>query len=52
MRSPKLYERKLNAHNGLALAIDWHPEGRYLASGGRDKVIKVQYFIFLFWDNF
>lgn len=40
LRSPKMYERKLNAHNGLALTVDWHPDGRYLASGGRDKVIK------------
>eukprot|EP00158_Paraphelidium_tribonemae_P008057 Partr_v1_DN28451_c2_g1_i4_m42155 putative WD repeat domain 24 len=43
IRMPKMYEKKLSAHSGLVLAIDWHPDGRYLASGGRDKVIK-------FWD--
>lgn len=41
MRAPKIYEKKLSAHNGLVLSIDWHPEGRYLASGGRDKLIKI-----------
>lgn len=41
MRNPKIYEKKLSAHNGLALTIDWHPGGRFLASGGRDRVIKI-----------
>jgi WD40 repeat protein len=41
LRQPSMYERKLNAHQGLALAIDWHPDGRHVATGGRDKVIKV-----------
>jgi WD40 repeat protein len=27
----------------LALTLDWHPDGRVIASGGRDKIIK-------FWD--
>ena len=36
-----MYERKINAHNGLALTLDWHPDGRYLVSGGRDKMIKI-----------
>lgn len=38
---PKIYEKKLNAHNGLALTIDWHQDGRYLLSGGRDRMIKI-----------
>lgn len=42
MRSPKaIYDRKLSAHNGPCLTVDWHPTGRTLASGGRDKTIKV-----------
>ena len=41
MRQPKIYEKKLSAHTGLVLTIDWHSDGRYLASGGRDKVIKI-----------
>ncbi|KAG2177202.1 hypothetical protein INT43_007859 [Umbelopsis isabellina] len=42
MRNPKLiYERKVSAHNGPCLTVDWHPDGRTLASGGRDRTIKV-----------
>ncbi|KAI9143812.1 WD40-repeat-containing domain protein, partial [Paraphysoderma sedebokerense] len=41
IRNPSLYERKLNAHNGLALTVDYHPDGRLVASGGRDKMIKI-----------
>ncbi|CAO3626457.1 unnamed protein product [Cunninghamella blakesleeana] len=42
MRNPKaIYDRKLSAHNGPCLTVDWHPTGRTLASGGRDKTIKV-----------
>ncbi|KAG2220306.1 hypothetical protein INT45_009939 [Circinella minor] len=42
MRNPKaLYERKFSAHNGPCLTVDWHPSGRFVASGGRDKTIKV-----------
>lgn len=41
LRNPKIYERKLNAHNGPALALSWHADGRHLVTGGRDKVIKV-----------
>lgn len=41
LRNPKIYERKLNAHHGLALALDWHEDGRHLVTGGRDKIIKV-----------
>ncbi|KAI9596986.1 WD40-repeat-containing domain protein [Syncephalis fuscata] len=41
LRKPNIYERKLNAHYGLALTVDWHSDGRTLATGGRDKFIKV-----------
>lgn len=42
MRNPKaLYDRKVSAHNGPCLTVDWHPAGRLVASGGRDKTIKV-----------
>ncbi|KAI9245706.1 WD40-repeat-containing domain protein [Phascolomyces articulosus] len=42
MRNPKaLYDRKFSAHNGPCLTVDWHPSGRFVASGGRDKTIKV-----------
>ncbi|KAI9249009.1 WD40-repeat-containing domain protein [Sporodiniella umbellata] len=42
IRNPKaLYDRKLNAHNGPCLTVDWHPSGKLVASGGRDRTIKV-----------
>lgn len=41
LRSPAQYERKLNAHTGPGLSIDWHPTLDYVASGGRDKQIQV-----------
>ncbi|TPX70169.1 hypothetical protein SpCBS45565_g01981 [Spizellomyces sp. 'palustris'] len=41
IRYPTQYERKWSAHNGLALTVDWHPEGRWVASGGRDRQIKI-----------
>ncbi|KAI8065802.1 WD40-repeat-containing domain protein [Gongronella butleri] len=42
MRNPKaIYDRKVSAHNGPCLTVDWHPTGRLVATGGRDKTIKV-----------
>ncbi|KAG0749967.1 hypothetical protein G6F57_004287 [Rhizopus arrhizus] len=42
IRNPKaLYDRKLNAHNGPCLTVDWHPGGKLVASGGRDRTIKI-----------
>jgi WD40 repeat protein len=32
---------RYNAHNGPVLTVEWHSDGRLLASGGRDKAIKV-----------
>ncbi|KAI9349047.1 WD40-repeat-containing domain protein [Obelidium mucronatum] len=44
IRKPNEPERRWSAHFGLALTIDWHPDGNVFASAGRDKVIK-------FWDT-
>ncbi|RIA89227.1 WD40-repeat-containing domain protein [Glomus cerebriforme] len=41
IRKPSIHERKLNAHIGPVLAVDWHSDGRTIASGGRDKFIKI-----------
>ena len=32
---------KLNAHDKACHSIDWHPSGKYLASAGGDKQVKV-----------
>ncbi|KAL8783336.1 MAG: hypothetical protein Q9213_004711 [Squamulea squamosa] len=32
---------KLNAHEKTCYSIDWHPDGKHLASGGADKIVKV-----------
>ena len=32
---------KVNAHEKTCHSVDWHPNGRYLASGGADKNVKV-----------
>lgn len=32
---------KLNAHEKTCYSIDWHPDGKHLASGGADKNIKI-----------
>ncbi|CCJ28704.1 unnamed protein product [Pneumocystis jirovecii] len=45
IRKPNMYERKINAHSGLTLTLDWHPDGQHIATGGRDKMIKI-------WDMF
>ncbi|KAF0441277.1 WD40 repeat-like protein [Gigaspora margarita] len=41
LRKPNIYERRLNAHVGPVLAIDWNSDGKTIASGGRDKTIKI-----------
>jgi hypothetical protein len=40
-RKESIYERKINAHNGPAFSVDWHPDGKHCASGGRDRAVKV-----------
>lgn len=32
---------KINAHDKTCNAIDWHPDGKHLVSGGIDKTVKV-----------
>lgn len=32
---------KINAHEKTCHSIDWHPDGKHLASGGADKNVKV-----------
>jgi WD repeat-containing protein 24 len=41
LRAPATPERRINAHNGFVLSVDYHPSGRFLATGGRDRQIKV-----------
>ncbi|CAG8485904.1 5698_t:CDS:10 [Paraglomus brasilianum] len=41
IRRPNMFERRINAHLGAALAVDWHPDGHHIASCGRDRKIKV-----------
>ncbi|ODV83181.1 hypothetical protein CANARDRAFT_30272 [[Candida] arabinofermentans NRRL YB-2248] len=41
IRKPNSFERRLNAHTGPGLTLDWHPELDYIISGGRDKQIQV-----------
>lgn len=41
IRKPNSWERRINAHTGPALAIDWHPELEYVVTGGRDKQLQV-----------
>ncbi|KAK7537532.1 uncharacterized protein J3D65DRAFT_625922 [Phyllosticta citribraziliensis] len=37
-RAPKL---KLNAHDKTCYSIDWHPDGKHLASAGADKTVRI-----------
>ncbi|KAF9995966.1 WD repeat-containing protein 24, partial [Modicella reniformis] len=41
LRSPTTSEKKFMAHMGFVTSLDYHPSGRFLASGGRDRTIKV-----------
>ena len=40
-RKPNAPIVKINAHEKTCSSIDWHPDGKYLASGGADKNVKV-----------
>ena len=43
MRNTSRWERQFTAHGGPVFSIDWHPDERnWLASGGRDKLLKVK----------
>ncbi|KAF9581842.1 WD repeat-containing protein 24 [Lunasporangiospora selenospora] len=41
LRNASTCEKKFMAHMGFVTSLDFHPSGRFLASGGRDKTIKV-----------
>ncbi|CAJ0892174.1 1588_t:CDS:10, partial [Entrophospora sp. SA101] len=41
IRKPVVHLRKYNAHIGSVLSIDWSFDGRIIASGGRDKIIRI-----------
>ena len=32
----------ISAHQDPVYTIDWHPDGNYLASGSRDRTVKVR----------
>lgn len=36
LRQPAQAERKINAHSGPGLCLNWHPHQDYIISGGRD----------------
>lgn len=41
LRKPNQPLLSINAHGKSCLAIDWHPDGKHLVSGGLDKLVKV-----------
>ncbi|KAG9321212.1 hypothetical protein KVV02_002124 [Mortierella alpina] len=41
LRNLSISEKKFMAHMGFVTSLDYHPNGRFLASGGRDRTIKV-----------
>lgn len=41
LRKNSTWERRINAHTGPALSVQWHPELDYIVTGGRDKQLQV-----------
>ncbi|KAG0330501.1 WD repeat-containing protein 24 [Dissophora globulifera] len=41
LRNLSTSEKKFMAHMGFVTSLDYHPSGRFLATGGRDRTIKV-----------
>ncbi|KAI4251530.1 MAG: hypothetical protein LQ352_004800, partial [Teloschistes flavicans] len=41
LQKPNAPLLKINAHEKTCFSIDWHPDGKHLASGGADKNLKV-----------
>nr|CAG8449229.1 136_t:CDS:10 [Entrophospora candida] len=41
IRKPSIHQKRYNAHIGSVLSVDWNSDGRTIASGGRDKIIKI-----------
>ncbi|KAJ3272504.1 WD repeat-containing protein 24 [Terramyces sp. JEL0728] len=44
IRNPVKWSKRYSAHSGFALSVDWNETGTMIATGGRDRVIKV-------WDK-
>jgi WD40 repeat protein len=40
-RYTKSAKLKINAHHGPCTAVDWHPDGKHIASGGQDNNLMV-----------
>ena len=40
-RVPGRRLQRFSAHYGPVFSVDWHPTERWLATGGRDKMIRV-----------
>lgn len=43
MRQPNQVEKKINAHTGPGLCLNWHPNLNYIATGGRDGKLCLWY---------
>lgn len=43
IRQPTQFERKINAHTGPGLCLNWHPCQEYVATGGRDGKCSLWY---------
>ncbi|KAI4262800.1 MAG: hypothetical protein L6R42_002031 [Xanthoria sp. 1 TBL-2021] len=41
IRRPDAQLLRINAHEKTCYSIDWHPDGKHLASGGADKSVRV-----------
>lgn len=41
IRNTKKFDRRMHAHSGVGLSLDWHPEYDYIASGGRDQQVQI-----------
>ncbi|RKP14630.1 WD40-repeat-containing domain protein [Piptocephalis cylindrospora] len=41
LRKPRTFFKKIAAHYKAALTLDWHSNGQMIATGGKDRLIKV-----------
>ncbi|KAI9229250.1 MAG: WD40-repeat-containing domain protein [Piptocephalis tieghemiana] len=41
LRKPRTFFKKIAAHYKAALTLDWHGNGQMIATGGKDRMIKV-----------
>jgi len=52
-RVPSRRLQRFSAHYGPVFSIDWHPTEHWLATGGRDKMIRVSFiFYFILFQSF